>query len=423
MGFRVVQRGSAPVVIGYLINPKRDAELREALPGLAIVMSTDAPPVPKMSELDAIRRMVDLPAAEVALIGYSAGCQSVRTFLRNGVRPRAVLTIDGTAANWPKPLDWQIDVWRQLAEEARRGDRMWVATCTQQTYTEHLQKERDGHDPFMATVHVLERVLDLPLPPGLEVHEGDLHVISYDSARMDGEAHIRQQSVVMMELVREYLAPYLLDDGEGPVTEPTQPSPPSWRDPRLTLGERAAILAIREMHAGVKEEPPGSNTSPRIREYLAPAHRNGKLLNLEAAEWCAAFACWCIFTALGPYSDRGTDNRRDDEVMPFPYSVSGVEIEEAAKRNGAFWPARSGYIPRRGDLAIYRRGSGRPEDEWKRHVTMVLDAPTDDGPDFTAIAGNESNTVAITKRKLTDTTLVGFVEMPCYRAATALDVA
>src|SRR5690606_25221712 len=37
-----------------------------------------------------------------------------------------------------------------------------------------------------------------------------------------------------------------------------------------TLGERALAVALREWCAGVREEPPGSNSGPRIREYLAP---------------------------------------------------------------------------------------------------------------------------------------------------------
>src|SRR5262245_9758126 len=69
------------------------------------------------------------------LVGYSAGCRSVRSLLLEGVHPVAVVTIDGTHASKP-PAAWQLDVWRELAAEARRGERVWVATCTQRLYVE-----------------------------------------------------------------------------------------------------------------------------------------------------------------------------------------------------------------------------------------------------------------------------------------------
>src|SRR5690606_34067006 len=37
-----------------------------------------------------------------------------------------------------------------------------------------------------------------------------------------------------------------------------------------SLGMRALAFALREWCAGVREEPPGSNSGPRIRDYLAP---------------------------------------------------------------------------------------------------------------------------------------------------------
>jgi len=413
VSFRVVSQGAPPVVVCYLVGSEQDAKLRAALPGCAIVATHEAPLHPTLEELHAAMRLVGLEAEDVCLVGYSAGCQSVRSLLwERGVRPLVTVTIDGTHAAI-KPPAAQIDVWRALAEEARAGRCMWVATCTQQTYTELLTLQRDGHEPFMATVHVLERVLDMPLPAGLEVHEGHLHVLSYDSARIDGEAHKSQLREVLPHVLAEYVAPYLV--GDEPTTDPGSTALP-WMDPALPLGERALLLSIHEMESGVREEPPGSNTGVRIREYLAPAHRDGKFLGLEAAEWCAAAACWTAYTCLGPYTDRGTADRHDDEVMPHAYRVSGIEIEEDAKRNGTWWPAKSGYRPRRGDLALYKRGS----QAWQRHVVRVEVEPDEAGR-FRSVGGNEKgNAWQRTPRRMDDADLLGFVEYPTAYTAAAL---
>jgi hypothetical protein len=55
-----------------------------------------------------------------------------------------------------------------------------------------------------------------------------------------------------------------------------------------TIGERALDVAMQELDAGIKEEPPGSNTSPRIKEYLYPCVRGDRniRLGLTASNWC-----------------------------------------------------------------------------------------------------------------------------------------
>src|SRR5690606_25151579 len=106
-----------------------------------------------------------------------------------------------------------------------------------------------------------------------------------------------------------------------------------------SLGMRALAVALREWCAGVKEDPPGSNTGPRIRDYLAPCVRDGKLLRLTSGEWCAASASWCALHA-----------KREGERLPHAYRAAGIELENDFKDAKAWRPVadvRAGkYMPR-----------------------------------------------------------------------------
>src|SRR5262245_7511554 len=96
--------------------------------------------------------------SKLALIGYSAGCQRVRAFSVAGVRADAYLLADGTHASWP-PEDWQIAWLKELANEARAGEILVVATHTLQTYMEALP---DGK-AFACTLRVLREATGMAL--------------------------------------------------------------------------------------------------------------------------------------------------------------------------------------------------------------------------------------------------------------------
>ena len=53
----------------------------------------------------------------ILLLGFSEGCQGIRTQLRAGFSPSAILAIDGIHSNLP-PAPWQLEVWRD-----------WFARC------------------------------------------------------------------------------------------------------------------------------------------------------------------------------------------------------------------------------------------------------------------------------------------------------
>ncbi len=412
---RLVNRGRGEprsVVVLFLVGSHMDGAIRDAVGEDICAIADDESSGPEsLSAICAIARKSAgfQDVAGVALVGYSAGCQRVRAMLVGGADPAAVAVIDGTHATLPQdpvnnpPPRWQFDVWRDYAAKARRGERLFVATATQMSYVERIRFGEPGR--AVSTKHVLEDALGVPLPSGTELHEAGLHAFSYPSKDVDKEAHIHQQRIVLPSMLRTYVRNWMSGWLEPPTVRPSkaprpvEPEPP-WRNPALPLGERAVLCSLAEMAAGVCEIPDGSNTSPRIREYLAPAHRDGKYLGLSAAEWCAAGACWTALESL-----RGYDGRR--EVMPHPYVVSGIEIEEAAKRNGSWRSVASGYVPRVGDLAIYKRGT----QAWQRHVCRVETRPNH-AAEFRTIGGNEDNRWRLTQRRMSDSDLLGFVEYP-----------
>lgn len=164
-----------------------------------------------------------------------------------------------------------------------------------------------------------------------------------------------------------------------------------WRDPDLTVAERCVLWSLSEMAIGVREVPLGSNTGPRIRDYLAKCERNGKKVGLDAAEWCAAFAS-------AAQQACGTSGEAHQ------YRISGEEIEKDAKANGRWYTMEKHACPKVGDLCILKRGS----EAWQRHVCRVVDFDTTTGAMVT-IGGNEGGTIRLTKRNYNDPAVLGFV--------------
>lgn len=169
------------------------------------------------------------------------------------------------------------------------------------------------------------------------------------------------------------------------------------------LGERALIVSLREWLDGVREEPPKSNTGPRIREYLAGCMRDGKPLRLTSADWCAASACWSTWQALRP-----------GERPPHEYRAGGIELEREMQRAGQWRSSaelREGrYVPKTGDLIILDRSvKGRPETAWQRHVGRAVAVR---GQFVWTLGGNESDTWMLTPRRLGDAKVLGVIEYP-----------
>lgn len=244
MPIRLVSAGTGaarPLVCGYLIGDHLDADLRDALPGACLVAydTPDGEPLP--TTLRRARQLAGVEAfGALVLLGFSAGVgRGVRQRLIDGAKPDAVVAIDGTHASLP-PLSWQIEVWRALAERARRGEALFVATHSCNTYTESL---RAPHTAYQSTWTTLRQATGWPLgttgplPLGEETSEGDLHVHSYASATTDAAAHAKQQTVALPAMLRRYVAPWL-ERRSASATAPTLPPPAPVAGPRtLRLGD------------------------------------------------------------------------------------------------------------------------------------------------------------------------------------------
>jgi len=174
-----------------------------------------------------------------------------------------------------------------------------------------------------------------------------------------------------------------------------------WNDPLLTLGERALEWSKNEEANSVCEEPLGSSTGKRIREYFAPATRviKGKevKLGLTKGHWCAAAACASTYAVL-----------LEGETAPTAYRCSGYELENDAKTSGLWRPKSlalsGGWVPVPGDVCILDRGGG-----WKRHVCRVVHVA---GDRFTTLGGNERDRWRFSDRRYDNDDLLGFIEFP-----------
>lgn len=391
---RLVQRAAdpaAPLLVAYLVGSQCDADMRAALPGCGIVASSESGVATTGATLAQARILAGCgDAAPLVLLGYSAGCQGVRRHLLDGVEAAAVVAIDGTHASWP-PAPWQIDAWKRVADRARMGSSLFVGTCTQQLYTERLGPGK----AFASTRTVLQRATGAALNAGNELHDGGLHVIAYASADIDAAAHIRQQREVMPEMLRTYVAPWfarapglapllarigsywagLVSDVVGRVIEPT-PEPPS-------LG--LAALEVAKTQLGVREAT-GRNDGAAIAAYFDGCTRrspNGVEARTGWAtgwDWCAAFASWCGYRALGA-----------GQTAPHGRRIAVWELVRDALEAGRFDDVSAwGSGPRPGDLVIWQRAGDPRKPGQTGHVSRCESFT---GGRLVTIGGNEENRV------------------------------
>lgn len=168
----------------------------------------------------------------------------------------------------------------------------------------------------------------------------------------------------------------------------------------VSVGDRAVAWSLTERERWPLGVPPAS----RIAEYFAPAVRDvdGRRvkLGLTAGNYCAAGACFAIAQVVGT-----TD--LEAAGVPHAYRVSGLELEQDAKRRGAWADA-----PRPGDLAIFDRGK---VGDWTRHVGRVVSVGA------TSYRSIEANGTGggwvLTERPLGQAALRGFVRYPAAVAA------
>ena len=162
------------------------------------------------------------------------------------------------------------------------------------------------------------------------------------------------------------------------------------------LGEAAIEWCLSELAAGVREEPAGSSTSPRIREYFAPARRRGTeaRLGISKGDWCAVAQSAALAAVAKP-----------GQNVPHRYRAAVRELREDAQQSGAWVPVsalRSGeYRLRRGDLLVWKRGNAG-----LGHVARV-DVPGEQS--CITVGANEENQWRRRERRLDDQELEGAI--------------
>jgi hypothetical protein len=180
-----------------------------------------------------------------------------------------------------------------------------------------------------------------------------------------------------------------------------------WQNPILTLGERCIAFAKSEMQNQVKEDRPGSYTSPRIREYFSICTRDidgiEVPVNISKGNWCAASASFCLKNAL-----------RMGENAPHKFRVGVVEIVKDLQSNKSWVPTKSvinkAYRLRIGDLIIFDRSqANKPETAWWRHIGRVFDISDSS---FQCISGNSNGCWKISTHQLFQKNLLGFGKYP-----------
>ncbi len=259
MSLRLVQPGEGnprPLVILYLVGSPLDLELREALGKTpAIAAYDDAMGDPLSSTISYVTGKTGADVSEVILVGYSAGCKAVRRELLAGHDVAGVLAIDGTHASLP-PADWQIDVWRNYANRARLGNRLFVATCTQNTYVEtHLP----AGQRYSATVTILRAATNFTLTPAIDPggeHDGALHVYSYSSQVTDKSAHARQQTEVLPRMLARYAKPWL--EGQREDAPDTNTFTSVLSPEERVMAENAVAVSLQKWRAGELDEAPNA---------------------------------------------------------------------------------------------------------------------------------------------------------------------
>ncbi|MBE2316893.1 CHAP domain-containing protein [Solirubrobacter sp. CPCC 204708] len=125
-----------------------------------------------------------------------------------------------------------------------------------------------------------------------------------------------------------------------------------------------AIVNLVAKEVGVKEQPMGSNDSPRIAQFRQATAGSG------VGPWCAYFTSWAAREAGVPLGDNGQGFGRVDDVYAW------------AQKSGKAVPNTGGDVkPQPGDLIV-----------WDEHIGVVESV----GPDGTinTIEGNSSDQVA-----------------------------
>lgn len=169
-------------------------------------------------------------------------------------------------------------------------------------------------------------------------------------------------------------------------------------------GRRLDVLRVACTEVGVEEEPDGSNTGPRVKDYL-----DGWT---PPPPWCALFVSWCLRRAAG-----GDEKK----ALAFPPHRSRASVTKIAA-----WGAANGKLrreprfagkqaevlascddvsePRAGDMFLMLRAGAEGVDSGRGHTGFVLAVEPDH---VVTVEGNCANAVRCRRRLRAD--LAGYV--------------
>jgi len=137
------------------------------------------------------------------------------------------------------------------------------------------------------------------------------------------------------------------------------------------------IVTEAQAWVGVQENPPGSNSGPRINDWLTRVHMP------RGNPWCAAFA-WCMLDDA--LARLGLPNQLEP-------TASTHWLIQRAKNAGA-WTDKPGV----GFIGGIDKGAGRG------HAIIVCEVDPDNQT-LRTIEGNEGNKVTIRSRRIDEITL------------------
>jgi hypothetical protein len=142
-----------------------------------------------------------------------------------------------------------------------------------------------------------------------------------------------------------------------------------------------AILNAVSGEVGVKEQPPGSNDSPRIAQYRQATAGSG------VGPWCAYFTSWAAREAGVPLGDSGQGFGRVDDVYAW------------AQKAGKAIPNTGGDVkPQPGDLIV-----------WDEHIGVV-ESVLPDGR-IQTVEGNSSDAVSRRTHDASGDGAIGYVRL------------
>lgn len=138
--------------------------------------------------------------------------------------------------------------------------------------------------------------------------------------------------------------------------------------------DKQTPLDVARSYIGWRED--GTNRGAIVRASLAGCMRDGRPLGVhEGVPWCAGFVGLCDFEAHAQYTWRAAVHEL---------------VSDAALTH--LWHEFGEYVPRPGDLAIFKRGGKDPRAFGEGHVEFVEVAPDSSGL-LTTIGGNVNDAV------------------------------